>query len=242
MVAGQQYKMFFLKNFIEKIYYNKYSKKSYSISNVDLIIDRLFNNINNGVYIDVGCNHPIKYNNTYILYKKGWRGINVDSDKDSIKLFNQHRKNDHNVNAIVSNNEEVKELYFYHNRSAINTLSKDLVDSRSVKPKKIIKEKSTTLNKIIENSPFEKEKINLLSIDIENHEYEALKEFNFSKYRIDVIIAECIDLSQKKLEMYNQSLNFITNTSIYKLLTGNDYKLINWVQSDLIFVRKDYVK
>ena len=42
--------------------------------------------------------------------------------------------------------------------------------------------------------------------------------------------------------MYNQSLNFITNTSIYKLLTGNDYKLINWVQSDLIFVRKDYVK
>ena len=162
--------MFFLKNFIEKIYYNKYSKKSYSISNVDLIIDRLFNNINNGVYIDVGCNHPIKYNNTYILYKKGWRGINMDCDKDSIKLFNQHRKNDHNINAIVSSNEEVKELYYYHDRSAINTLSKDLVGSRSTKPKKIIKEKSTTLNKIIENSPFEKEKINLLSIDIENHE------------------------------------------------------------------------
>ena len=51
-----------------------------------------------------------------------------------------------------------------------------------------------------------------------------------------------IDLTQKKLEMYNQSLNFITNTSIYKLLTGNNYKLINWVQSDLIFVRKDYAK
>ena len=117
-----------------------------------------------------------------------------------------------------------------------------MVSSRSTKPKKIIKERSTTLNKIIENSPFKKEKINLLSIDIENHEYEALKEFNFSKYRIDVIITECIDLSQKKLEMYNQSLNFITNTSIYKLLTGNDYKLINWVQSDLIFVRKDYIE
>ena len=41
MVAGQQYKMFFLKNFIEKIYYNKYSKKSYSISNVDLIKEEL---------------------------------------------------------------------------------------------------------------------------------------------------------------------------------------------------------
>ena len=41
--------------------------------------------------------------------------------------------------------------------------------------------------------------------------------------------------------MYNHSLNCVTNTSIYKLLTENEYKLINWVQSDLIFVRKDYV-
>ena len=50
-------------NFLKKIYYEKYSKKSYSISNVDLIIDRLFSKIKKGVYIDVGCNHPIKYNN-----------------------------------------------------------------------------------------------------------------------------------------------------------------------------------
>ena len=40
-------------NFIKKIYYEKYSKKSYSISNVDLIIDRMFSNLNNGIYVDV---------------------------------------------------------------------------------------------------------------------------------------------------------------------------------------------
>ena len=51
-------------NFIKKIYYEKYSKKSYSISNVDLIIDRMFSNLNNGIYIDVGCKNPIKFNNT----------------------------------------------------------------------------------------------------------------------------------------------------------------------------------
>ena len=64
--------------FLKKIYYEKYSKKSYSISNVDLIIDRLFSKIKKGVYIDVGCNHPIKYNNTYLLHKRGWSGINID--------------------------------------------------------------------------------------------------------------------------------------------------------------------
>jgi len=74
-------------NLIKKIYYEKYSKKSYSISNVDLIIDRMFSNLNNGIYIDVGCNHPIKFNNTYLLYKRGWKGINIDFDSQSIKEF-----------------------------------------------------------------------------------------------------------------------------------------------------------
>ena len=71
-------------NFFKKIYYEKYSKKSHSISNVDLIIDRLFSKIEKGVYLDVGCNHPIKFNNTYLLHKKGWSGINIDLDKKSI--------------------------------------------------------------------------------------------------------------------------------------------------------------
>ena len=70
--------------FLKKLYYSKYKKTSYAISNVDLIIDRIFSKINKGIYVDVGCNHPIKYNNTYLLYKKGWNGINVDSDEKSI--------------------------------------------------------------------------------------------------------------------------------------------------------------
>ena len=76
---------------LKKIYYEKYTKKSYSISNVDLILERIFSRIKNGVYIDIGCNHPIKYNNTYLLHKKGWKGINIDLDIESIKEFKKFR-------------------------------------------------------------------------------------------------------------------------------------------------------
>ena len=31
-------------NYLKKIYYEKYTKKSYSISNVDLVIERIFKN------------------------------------------------------------------------------------------------------------------------------------------------------------------------------------------------------
>ena len=224
---------------LKEFYYNKYSKKSFSISNVDLIIERIFSNLNHGIYLDIGCNHPIKYNNTYLLFKKGWKGINVDLDSESIKQFNLMRKNDHNVNVLVtSKDNEEKDLYFYHTRSAINTISKDLVEKRENKPKKIKKLKGMSINTIINNSPFQNEKINLLSIDIENYEFEALKEFNFDKYNVDVIVSEVTDMDSSKLELYNNSLEKITSSKIYELLIRNNYKLINWVNSDLVFVNK----
>ena len=37
---------------------------------------------------------------------------------------------------IVSNDEDIKDIYIYHERSAINTLSKDLVNYRKTKPQK----------------------------------------------------------------------------------------------------------
>ena len=227
-------------NYFKKVYYEKYSKKSYSLSNVDLVIERIFKKKKNGVFIDVGCNHPIKYNNTYLLYKKGWRGINIDLDQESIDQFNKLRSEDDNIQTLVTSfDDEEKELYFYHNRSAINTISKELAESRNKKFKKIKKLKGKTLNSIIENSKFKSSKINFLSIDIENYEYEALKNFNFNKYNIDIIVTEITDISIKDLEVYNFSLENVVKTDLYKLLIKNNYKLINWINADLIFAKNN---
>jgi isopentenyldiphosphate isomerase len=227
-------------NLFKKIYYEKYAKKTYSISNVDLIVDRIFSNTSDGIYIDIGCNHPIKYNNTYLLHKRGWNGINIDLDKKCINEFNIMRKNDYNVQELVGSIDgEEKEIYYYHERSAINTISKELADKRKNKPRQIIKKKTKSINKIIESSPYNNKKINFMSIDIENYEYEALKNFNFQKYGIDLIVTECTDMSQHKLETYTQSLGYILNTNLYRLLEKNNYKLINWVNSDLVFVKNN---
>ena len=225
--------------FFKKLYYTRYKKSSYSISNVDLIIDRIFSKIKKGIYVDIGCNHPIKYNNTYLLYKKGWNGINVDSDEKSISEFKRFRRDDHNINSLISGSRKKINYYFYHDRSALNTVDSKLVRQRKTKPKKIIKMKTSTLNEILEQSPYKNKKINLLSIDIENHEYEVLKNFNFKKYKIDMIVTECLNLKLRKLETQNQTLEFVLKSNIYKLLKKNNYKLINWVNSDLIFFNKN---
>tara|TARA_B100001540_G_scaffold94059_1_gene84862 strand:+ start:625 stop:1326 length:702 start_codon:yes stop_codon:yes gene_type:complete len=226
-------------NFIKKIYYQKYSKKSYSISNVDLIIDRLFRNNKKGIYLDIGCNHPIKHNNTYLLYERGWNGINIDLDKTSIDEFKKLRPKDINIQIGVSNYAGNKKVFYYHKRSPLNTLSKKLKEYRIKKPTKTFNLQVDTLNNIIKKSKFKNKQINLMSIDIENHEYEALQNFNFKKYKIDLIVTEFTNLSGKKIETYNLSISDIFKSKIYKLLIKNNYRLINWVNSDLIFANKN---
>ena len=229
-----------MKNIFKKIYYKKYSKTSYSISGVDLIIDRMFSKVKKGIYIDLGCNHPIKHNNTYLLHKRGWEGINIDADVKSIKEFQNLRKKDHNISALISNKKNKIRYYFYHERSALNTVDAKLVKIRKAKPKRIIVRETTTLNEIIQNSPYKNSKINFLSIDIENHEYEALKNFRFKKYDIDCIVIEILNISNKEIETQNQTLDFILKSKVFKLLKKNNYKLINWVNSDLVFVNKKF--
>ena len=65
-----------------------FKKKSYSQCGEDLFIENFFKNKNYGTYLDIGAFNPIKFSNTLLLYKKGWKGINIDLNQTSIDLFN----------------------------------------------------------------------------------------------------------------------------------------------------------
>ena len=80
----------------------------------DLEILKLSSSIKNGFYVDAGCYHPLHLNNTYLLYQKKWRGINIDLSQYSIDLFNFIRADDININTAVS--EVDGEITYYHQK------------------------------------------------------------------------------------------------------------------------------
>ena len=209
---------------------------AYSHWGVDLIITKLLNSRNKGIYIDVGCHHPFLNNHTYLLYKSGWVGINIDIDYNSIDMFNFFRKNDVNIQTAVTDHKGEVDLYFYHNRAAKNTITKEF-GSNAKEKKKI---NSDTLNNIIENSKFKNSKIDFVSIDVEGNEMNVLSGFNLKKYKPKLILLEFI-LPNKK-EFYEKDINEITNSEVYKFLIKNEYKLINWNHDDLLFMSLDYIK
>ena len=222
----------FLYFFFQGIKGKKSYKKSFSGGAQDLIIDYFFKNKSKGIYLDVGCFHPFIGSNTYKLFQRGWKGINIDLDFHTIDLFNYFRKNDSNINIGVSDKTGNQDLYFFHNRAAINTLSQ----LRGKNFKEIKKIKTDTLNNIIQATKFKDCKIDFLSVDVEGYEMQVLRDFNFKKYCPDLIVVEYLEPNLKQVEFHNQSLKNIFQSELYNLMIKNDYTMVNWLHSDLIFV------
>ncbi len=217
----------------------KYKKISYSYNGVDLIINYIFKNKNNGFYLDVGAQHPISNNNTYLLYQKGWKGINIDLDKKNIDLFKIARPGEINLNFAVSDIEGESELFFYHDSSPINTLNREVAGYQKAKVKNIKKIQTKTLNNILQNLNLNNQ-IDYMNIDVEGHEEKILSGFDLQKYKPRVISIEYLDLKMKKLEFKNNDINNLLNSNLYKFFINNNYHFINWLHGDLIFINKDF--
>ena len=217
----------------------KYKKISYSLNAVDLIVNYIFKSKNNGFYLDIGCQHPISNNNTYLLFKRGWNGINIDLDKKNIDLFNTARPHDINLNLAISSDVAEKKLYFYHDKSPINTLNKDVSNFQNATVKKIKRIKTTTLDITLQNLKFNN-KIDYMNLDVEGHEIDIFKAFDLSIYKPSVISVEFLDLDMKFLEFKNNNLQRIVNSDLYKHLLSNNYHFVNWLHGDLIFVHRNF--
>ena len=219
---------------LKKKVYSK--KKSYSFGGFDLLIEYIFKSKKKGFYLDVGCQHPVSNNNTYLLYKRGWSGINIDLDPKNIRLFNLERPNDINICKCISSDNAEKNLFFFHPGSPINSLEKKTTkDKSNFSLKKI---KTFTLNSILEEHKIRD--IDYFNLDVEGHEIDILKNFDIKYYKPKVISVEFIDYQMKKLEFKNNDINRVLQSDLYKYFISNDYHFVNWSHADLIFVHKDF--
>ena len=210
-----KYYFYFFKNY--KLIKNS---KSFSQEGEDKFLLEYFKDRINGFYIDVGAFHPYRINNTYLLYKKGFRGINIDISATSIDFFDLARPDDVNLNVGASDKFEDKFFFSKKNLSFHNTLSKSLAESKiQTEPfKKKYSISCKPLDKIIQETKYSNKTINFLNIDAEGYDYQVLLGLNLKKNNPEVICIEISSLVDKKNEYYK-------DTKIYKHLIKYGYKL-----------------
>ena len=220
------------------LFYNIYIRNRKFLNNgtqfgEDKHIINYFSENYKGKYVDVGCYHPTKHNNTYLMYKKGWRGINIDLNSLSIDLFNYHRPNDINLNTGISNKEIKKNVYFLDELNTQNTLDKNqlifLQKHHNIKKKEITNKviKTKKLMPILNKYKFYN--IDFMNLDIEGHELEVLKSINFKKISIKFMCIEMINYNKKAIE---------NGKKIRLLLNKNKYILIKKIGFNFIFKKK----
>ena len=188
-------------DFFRKIIYLGIKKKSYSQDNEDIFLLKYFENIKNGFYVDIGCHHPKRFSNTYLLYKKGWSGINIDANKLTINLFKIFRSRDKSYCKILSTSSKPVNFYEFSD-SALNGI---LAPKQALELKKIgyrIKSKKkitpTTIQEITKQFRLKEKHINFFKIDIEGMDFEIIKNLEFSEIDIDLIMIEKSEPSTNK--------------------------------------------
>jgi len=223
-----------LANF-KNTYISKYSLKSYSQEGEDLILLRIFERQKFGFYIDVGAHHPFRFSNTYLFYKRGWKGINIDATPGSMKLFNKFRKRDINLEIAVGEKEDLLTFYIF-NEPALNTFDENLAKQRNgISGYFIIQKipvKVYPLAKILEEYLPKGQEIDFMNIDVEGKDLEVLKGNDGNKFRPKVILVEIL----------SSSLEEVFDNSTYTFLNENNYSLFAKTFNTCFFIENKFLE
>lgn len=179
---------------------------SYSQEGEDGILRRIFAGQRTGFFVDIGAHHPKRYSNTYYFYLFGWRGINVDPARGSMKLFRKVRPRDINVEAAVANGNQTL-TYYEFDEATLNGLSREISLSRNENgPYKVVSERkieTVTLTEILDRYLPAGQTIDFLNIDVEGLDLEVLESNDWTKYQPTIVLAE--DLGLSNLRQLDQS-------------------------------------
>ena len=192
-------------------------KRSYSQFSEDLIVKKIFGNFV-GKYVDIGCFHPIKYSNTALLHKNGWKGTNIDLNKKSIDFFNACRPSDTNIVACLSDKRETVDIYMSTDFSALNSIYSENIYKFGIKDHYKKKVETKLFNDLVNNN------FDYLNIDCEGNDYKILKS---------------IDLNYFTPKVINIEVNKDNRDSIYNYLNSNGYRIYKVQTLSHIFVRSE---
>lgn len=205
----------------------------------DLIIDFLFRNylnVQNPGWLDIGANHASHLSNTYLFYKRGARGVNIEADPVLFSKINQKRKRDVNLNIGIGGTTKGELNFYKMSSSTLNTFSREKAEEYTKNKVfgnptivDIIKIQVLSVNEILEKY-FDSKEDYFLSIDVEGWDFDILTSINFSRFKPPVI---CIEVNKLFEGKSNNHSSFMSSVGYIPYATNS----IN-----TIFVNKERFK
>jgi FkbM family methyltransferase len=166
-------------------------------------------------YLDVGAAHPIRSNNTYLLYGTGATGVLIEPNPAFVKLLREIRPRDKVVAAGIGvTDDQAADYYEIKGAPMLNTFSAEQADylkKTGKEVERVTKMPLININRLIAEQLGRTP--DLISTDIEGLDYAVIKSLDMSKHRPGVICAEGVpvfaDGKQSDLATYLREHDYV---------------------------------
>jgi|GEM_PF-1467275 len=196
------------------------------------ISDKNNKKISDLTYLEIGANHPMFINSTYLLYRRyKMRGVLVEANPELIANLKKARPEDTVLNVAVTNSNKDEVTLIVPDSSEIASLvpehieaCKNILSLEGTDNQRYIPVKAQRINDIL-SQHFSDAPPAYMSIDIEGHDLAVLQDMDFKKFQPLIIQIE-------------HSNNLIPNhdRDICAFLQSKNYYLIAKTELNLIFV------
>ncbi len=196
-------------------------KKLYSQHNEELIIRDFFNDMKNGVFLDIGCNHYMERNNTFYLEKHlAWSGIGIDAIPLYKEGYDQNRPKTKFLHYAVTDHSGTSDP-FYVSMSTFDVSSLDPNYVYKYGPKSVkMMVPTITMDKMLEEQGIQQ--VDFLSMDIEDGEPAALRGFTIQKYKPKLVCIEAHETVRPFLIEYFEKNGYV------RIPEYDAYDNVNW--------------
>ena len=203
-------------------FYKEFLKNGFNYKGDNYFADEILKEIKSGNYVDIGCYHPIKNSQTFVLHKNNWNGVNIDISKETIEMFKIFRKKDISLNIGIANFVGKTKCYFEKEISMVTGLDKNFLKNlgREVKFEREIE--TITIKKL--RKDYHLTKIDFLKIDCENLDEKIITTSSMEDLKANYLSVEVLpDIKVKGQQ--ETSLDYFKKSNIYNHLK-NDYNII----------------
>jgi FkbM family methyltransferase len=203
----------------------RFARTCFAQEGEDMILRRAFGKRKHGFYVDVGAHHPFRFSNTYLLYKKGWRGINVDATPGSMRLFERYRAGDINLEAAVAEVDSSLVFYLFSDH-ALNTCDARQAEDAMREGARLIEQRridARPLKALLAQHLVGETTIDVMSVDVEGFDLQVLRSNDWTRYRPTLLLVERLGvrfpalledelylyLKQQGYELYAKTVNTV---------------------------------
>jgi len=169
----------------------------YSQHGEDFLLHRIFRDKTDGFFVEVGCIDGRRFSNTLAFEEMGWKGLCIEAHEGYIDQLKNNRPNSIVCHCAAGELDEDDVVFYANSRGTLSTLDRTKESYfkenfgeyfSGFEEQHVPKRRLDTLFR--EHGI---EQVDILTIDIEGYEIEALKGIDFHDYKPLVLVIESDD-------------------------------------------------